>query len=493
MEIKSFEIELKAVNDEPGTFEGYCSVFGSTAADADTDGDVVLKGAFADSLARNGGVVPILWQHDPKEPIGWNMQAREDDHGLWVKGQLFPTTHRAKQAREFMRLGLELKARVGLSIGYNAEDKYFQGGARFLKKLDWMEYSPVTWAANVDAMVTAVKSVVPYQALPLADESRGWDGAAAKGRVWAWATAEGKIDFGKARKCFLWYDGENTEEKGSYKMPIADIIDGSPHVVFKAVSSAAADLNGAHGQKPSIPASDIEACKHHLARYYKKFGKDSPFKDAGKSGVVPDPAGEVPSAAGEGVTIQPDTGVTTVKDFNTTLQENQKREDHMKSLRQIHKAHRDAMEAVYSDKSMNVTQKKAAVEANLHQFAKAMTDWHHQNLDMGSEQKDGYDGMGYMAGAGPEESKAGRKISAATKAKIDAACESMKSALNKHKEGMALIGAAHEMCKGLAVEDFETGPAAHENDIDPATDKGAPVVANEDVKSIFQNLSHKAA
>lgn len=56
--------------DEAGAvIEGYASVFG----ERDQGGDVVLPGAYTASLAamgRSGRRVKMLWQHDPREPIG---------------------------------------------------------------------------------------------------------------------------------------------------------------------------------------------------------------------------------------------------------------------------------------------------------------------------------------------------------------------------------------------------------------------------------------
>ena len=50
-----------------GHFEGYASLFGV----ADLGGDVVMAGAFRDSLRKRGPErVKMLWQHDPAEPIG---------------------------------------------------------------------------------------------------------------------------------------------------------------------------------------------------------------------------------------------------------------------------------------------------------------------------------------------------------------------------------------------------------------------------------------
>lgn len=50
-----------------GTVEGYASLFG----ELDQARDMVMPGAFAASLKQRGvRRVPMLFQHDPAEPIG---------------------------------------------------------------------------------------------------------------------------------------------------------------------------------------------------------------------------------------------------------------------------------------------------------------------------------------------------------------------------------------------------------------------------------------
>ena len=54
-----------------GSIEGYASLFG----EIDQARDMVMRGAFADTLVTRGiRRIPMLFQHDPSEPIGaWKM------------------------------------------------------------------------------------------------------------------------------------------------------------------------------------------------------------------------------------------------------------------------------------------------------------------------------------------------------------------------------------------------------------------------------------
>ncbi len=114
----SFEIKFLA---ETGAFEGYASVFHVT----DSVNDRVAPGAFRASIGRfhqEGRLPPLLWQHDTSEPIGAWREMYEDEHGLYVKGELF--MHDIPLAREAMKL-LKENVVTGLSIGYRGCDSCF--------------------------------------------------------------------------------------------------------------------------------------------------------------------------------------------------------------------------------------------------------------------------------------------------------------------------------------------------------------------------------
>ena len=150
--------EIKSVSDE-GTFSGYGSVFGVV----DSYRDVVIKGAFArtlDAWKAKGGMPALLWQHRWDEPIGVWSKMVEDDHGLYVEGQLALKTQRGAEAHEL----LKLKAIRGLSIGFNIGADGFEydktTDAYLLKQVDLWETSLVTFPANEEATVEEVKTAI---------------------------------------------------------------------------------------------------------------------------------------------------------------------------------------------------------------------------------------------------------------------------------------------------------------------------------------------
>lgn len=141
---------------EDGTFEGYASRFGNT----DSYRDIVVPGAFKATLASTPpNRVRMLWQHDTHQPIGvWKSMA-EDSKGLAASGKLLLNTTMGRNAYEFIKEG----AVDGLSIGFRVP----QGGAdwdakrniRTLKQIDLMEVSVVTFPANDQATISAVKTI----------------------------------------------------------------------------------------------------------------------------------------------------------------------------------------------------------------------------------------------------------------------------------------------------------------------------------------------
>lgn len=147
-----------------GVFEGYAAVFHNV----DSAGDRILPGAFAKSLAAlrtEGRFPPLLWQHDPKRPIGVWEDMHEDSHGLYVRGRLFMDD--IAQAREAYAL-LRENVVSGLSIGYRTVQSRRDGksGVRLLSVLDLLEVSIVTFPANDRARVRAVKSQIAAGDLP---------------------------------------------------------------------------------------------------------------------------------------------------------------------------------------------------------------------------------------------------------------------------------------------------------------------------------------
>jgi len=133
-----------------GFFSGYASVFG----EVDQGGDIVMPGAFLNSLNKKTlGSIRLLFQHDVKEPVGRVLRLFEDQNGLKVEGQLTKGVPRAQSLCALIENG----ALDGLSIGFrtirSTKDKI--SGHRRLLQIDLWEISIVTFPMMERARIIA--------------------------------------------------------------------------------------------------------------------------------------------------------------------------------------------------------------------------------------------------------------------------------------------------------------------------------------------------
>jgi HK97 family phage prohead protease len=134
--------------DEAGAITGTAWPFDGSP---DRLGDLIMKGAF--SFPSH---LPMLFAHNPAEPVGvWDSIA-ESDAGLIVKGRLLVDS--VTRAREIRAL-VQAKAVTGLSIGYQTKFATARkGGGRNIKSLELVEISLVTVPMHPRARVTSAKS-----------------------------------------------------------------------------------------------------------------------------------------------------------------------------------------------------------------------------------------------------------------------------------------------------------------------------------------------
>ncbi|WP_163372867.1 HK97 family phage prohead protease [Endozoicomonas acroporae] len=161
MKIKKLRkpFEVKSLGDD-GTFSGYASVFDVV----DSYGDVVKKGAFLESLGEwssKGKLPPILWQHDPDQPIGPYTMMVEDEKGLYVEGKLLiDDDPLAKRAYAHLKAGTISGLSIGYTIPSGGGHWDEKAGVYRLEKLKLYEVSLVTFPANESAEVESVKSAI---------------------------------------------------------------------------------------------------------------------------------------------------------------------------------------------------------------------------------------------------------------------------------------------------------------------------------------------
>ena len=157
------DIRTKTADGAPGdsgAITGYASTW---TREPDSWGDVVAKGAFAESLRRieaEGRVLPLLWDHasdDLGSYIGKVTSLKEDDHGLLFTAT-FDDTPEAQRARELAMDGRLCKFSFAYEVIDQMEVELEDGRkANELRELDIHEVSLVMYPANPDTSVVEVK------------------------------------------------------------------------------------------------------------------------------------------------------------------------------------------------------------------------------------------------------------------------------------------------------------------------------------------------
>jgi HK97 family phage prohead protease len=151
-------LQTVSLDTDTRTFEGYASVFGSM----NSYREIFLPGAFKRTLANPPlKRMPSMYlQHNHNNLIGKWLEMREDDRGLFVRGQFVDSD----VGRHAMALVRE-KIATGLSIGFipvdyrdeNADN--WEKRIRYISDADLYETSIVEIASDKQAGVTHVRSI----------------------------------------------------------------------------------------------------------------------------------------------------------------------------------------------------------------------------------------------------------------------------------------------------------------------------------------------
>ena len=122
-EKRGYQQEIRA--DGEGTFEGYIAVWDTV----DSYQSTFKRGAFKKTIQERFDKIKILWNHDSDEVIGKVTDIREDDHGVFVQGQLVTTVVRAAEVFEL----LKASAIDTLSFGFRTVTEKWEDGVRAIQ------------------------------------------------------------------------------------------------------------------------------------------------------------------------------------------------------------------------------------------------------------------------------------------------------------------------------------------------------------------------
>ena len=154
-------LETKSIDEEKREIVGIAST-----PTPDRVGDIVEPKGAQFKLP-----IPLLYQHDHKQPIGWVTAAKVTPKGIELTAKFTkvdvpgPLRDRLETAWQEVKAGLVR----GLSIGFKSLEHPGlddgPGGLRFLRWL-WLELSAVTIPANGDCSIATVKTIDRQHRLP---------------------------------------------------------------------------------------------------------------------------------------------------------------------------------------------------------------------------------------------------------------------------------------------------------------------------------------
>lgn len=164
--VKSCALSVKSKDVKEGIVTFYASAFGNTSKDADSDGDVILKGAFAKTLKEQAGRIKHCLNHDVWSVPGVIIDAKEDDNGLLITSQLAKGSDGSfSQLAKDTLINYEAGVITEHSIGYRAvkEDYDEDEKCNFIKEIKLWEVSSLTgWGANQNTPFVGMKGAKDY-------------------------------------------------------------------------------------------------------------------------------------------------------------------------------------------------------------------------------------------------------------------------------------------------------------------------------------------
>jgi HK97 family phage prohead protease len=152
---------FKDADVSKGIVTGYFASFGNK----DSDGDIIVKGAFVKTIRENGPEsskprIKHLLNHDVTKPLGKLLLLQEDAKGLYYESQV--GTHAL--GRDFLKM-VESGLITEHSIGFKTIKEDRKSDANYMSELLLFEGSGLSgWGANSETPITGMKSMEKAQA-----------------------------------------------------------------------------------------------------------------------------------------------------------------------------------------------------------------------------------------------------------------------------------------------------------------------------------------
>lgn len=153
-------MSVKEVDTKTGVVQGYFAAFNNV----DSDGDIIVPGAFAKTIAERGpdGTKEIkhLRQHSRDDAFGRITILKEDEKGLFFESKAFSTT-RAQDTLVLYHEGFFNQHSIGFVTMKGDWNEF--SNAYEIKEVKLYEGSAVTWGANSQTPVTGLKGLLTQE------------------------------------------------------------------------------------------------------------------------------------------------------------------------------------------------------------------------------------------------------------------------------------------------------------------------------------------
>lgn len=158
---KSFNLEVKDVDTKQGVVSGYFSAFGNV----DSDGDIMMPGAFKRSIQDWGpegkGRIKHLLNHDPSKPLGKIQVLKEDEYGLYYESKV--GTHTL--GKDYIKM-IESGLIAEHSIGFKTLREQKADNGNQIHEVMLFEGSSLTaWGANEATPLIGMKNMYTIEQL----------------------------------------------------------------------------------------------------------------------------------------------------------------------------------------------------------------------------------------------------------------------------------------------------------------------------------------
>lgn len=166
---KSSDLKLKDVDAKSGIVSGYFSAFGMV----DSDGDIMMPGAFKRSINDWGvegkGRIKHLLNHNPAQPLGKLTVLKEDNYGLYYESKI--GSHQL--GKDFIKM-VESGLIGEHSIGFRTLQEQKSELGNELRDVMLFEGSSLTaWGANENTPLIGMKSLKSIETMQ--EEIRAFD------------------------------------------------------------------------------------------------------------------------------------------------------------------------------------------------------------------------------------------------------------------------------------------------------------------------------